>query len=1345
MTAASTGDTVACGPGALTAPFAGAPGGRARVTITAQVPAAVPAGTYGNTAAVQAPGAPPVASNDAPVAVTAVANVSVIKAFPQAAPDVEITPGQTETYRIRVVDGGPSVATDTVVADTLPAGLTPTAWRATVTPAGASTPSCDVATVKCELGDLPPGTTVELELDVFVDPGLVIDPAVGVANTVTATTASTDPNLADNTSTFTASGGAQADVSIRKLPPGPDREIFPVPAPVAGTNTSYIYEAINFGPSEAPNVVITDVLPPGTSFVRAFEPTLPDLAYDFCTGDGGDPETVTCVFPFDFPASVGTHLGIEVAVDPTVADGSVLTNTAGITSDADDGNTGNNTSTAVVSVRAVANLRLEKLVVEMDAGGNPILPPVPESADPLGLPPGRAVSFGLLVTNDGPSAAADVQVIDTVPFEGGNFPVGTCEFLTGDVVCSKTDGPLLPGDQFFTQLISLPVPETPQGVYTNTARVTTSTDETTLADNVDSRDVEIVDPVTDLIIDKTSLSTPLVDGETFTYQISVRAGLIDLATGTIRLSSDAEDVVVTDTLPAGLVPSGVTSSQGDCTIAGQDVRCDVGTVRAGVTLDSVQPVLVTVSGTVSADLAADQITNTAVATSSTALLGGAPSVSDRETTPLTRRADLAVTKVADSPTAAAGGGITFTVTVTNTGPSDATGVVVTDLLPAPLVYDSGSSDPSCALGAGRVACTIGTVAAGDSVSITIAATLPSNAAPGSVTNTASVASDVPDPDSTDNSASVPVAVTQAANLSVTKTPAAEGVLLGGTMAYTIVVVNDGPSDATAVVLTETIPSGTTVASASGCTGTGPLTCDLGDVVAGDTRTLDLVLQVPDTLSPGPLDNQASAASETADPDPEDASATATVEAVADADVTLTKELVTDPPIPGRPLEFRFTIVNNGPTVAPNASISDPLPPGTTFTSFTASQGTCQLDPLEDVAAASCTLGRMEIGATATATLIVDSDPGLRTVTNNGFSGSGGLDVRPLDNEDGVTVPLVPVSGLSVVKAGPAEVSSAAVVEYQLTYANSGPSTATDVVISDTLPSGLTPRPATGCTVAAQTVTCAIGVVGVGATGAVTVTADVSPGLALGKALTDVASIVDRSPGATDPDPSDNSSQLTSTVAAPNDVAVDVTADQVQVRAGDRASFTVVVTNNGPQMATGVTLVDTMPVQLATTSAVAGSSRPLPMQVPTGCLPTGATATCGLGDLAVGASRTIVFGGIVLAGTPAGTQLIDSATVTFDGVDAVEANNRDADVIVVVAVIQPATTTTTAPPSGGGAAGLATTGTAIGATLLLAGALVIMGGGLGGVRRSGRGSSRIPRRIPPRSRSGTNPAQIGERR
>jgi large repetitive protein len=261
VTPAATGDTVACDVGRLVAPFGTAGGARASVLIVATVAADVDPGDYDNVATVSAPSSSPVTSPAAPVTVAALANVSVIKSFPADTTDPSITPGAPKTYRIRVVNDGPSVAHDVQVTDDLPDGLTSTGWHEpSVTPPG-PTPVCDDAAASCLLGDLPPGTTVELELDVLVDAGLVIDPDVGVVNTATVTSTTPDLTPADNESTFTASGGAQADLSIRKIPPSPDREIYPVPAPVAGTNTSYVLEVVNFGPSDAPNIVITDVLP----------------------------------------------------------------------------------------------------------------------------------------------------------------------------------------------------------------------------------------------------------------------------------------------------------------------------------------------------------------------------------------------------------------------------------------------------------------------------------------------------------------------------------------------------------------------------------------------------------------------------------------------------------------------------------------------------------------------------------------------------------------------------------------------------------------------------------------------------------------------------------------------------------------------------------------------------------------------------------------------------------------------------------------------------------------------------------------------------------------------------
>ena len=686
VTPAPTGDSVSCDLGRLVAPFGSNGGESGRVTIVAGVAADVAAGSYPNVATADAPSSQPSTSPAVPVVVESLANVSVAKSFPQGSNSV-IDPGTTETYRIRVVNDGPSAASDVVVSDVLPAGFppgtfTPTAWRVVaVTPPG-PTPTCDLGALTCDLGDLPPDTTIELELDVGV--AGTLDPDATVTNTATVTTPTPDPNPGDNTSTFTVSSEPHADLSIRKIPP-------PAP-PIAGdssaatlANRTFRIEIANFGPA-ATAFTFTDTLPPGVTFQRIYDFDNPSvdltpLLNCTVTGTPAAGQTVTCSPPFTLDAFVGVFFGIEFVVDPTVPDGTELRNDISATSAVPDGNPGNNTSTALVPVRAEVNLHVEKQVIEMDANGNFLTdPPVPypEAQDPLGVPPGRAVSFVVTVTNDGPSAASDVQFVDAFPLDAAYFPVGDCDFLNGETICRDVNAagdpvPLPPGDSFGVQIITVLDGDTPQGVYANTARASTSTEETTLADNVDARPIEIVDPVADLIISKDDVTSPLVAGESFTYQISVSAGVIDLAGGVLRLSSDANDVVVTDALPDGLLPAAATSSQGSCTVSGQDVRCELGTVESSISLErQVAPTLITVTGRVAPGITGDDATNTATATSSTPLLSGEDHVSDSTTTPITRRADLTVTKVADSPTVAAGGATTFTVTVANAGPSDAT-------------------------------------------------------------------------------------------------------------------------------------------------------------------------------------------------------------------------------------------------------------------------------------------------------------------------------------------------------------------------------------------------------------------------------------------------------------------------------------------------------------------------------------------------------------------------------------------------------------------------------------------------------------------------------------------------
>ncbi len=131
------------------------------------------------------------------------------------------------------------------------------------------------------------------------------------------------------------------------------------------------------------------------------------------------------------------------------------------------------------------------------------------------------------------------------------------------------------------------------------------------------------------------------------------------------------------------------------------------------------------------------------------------------TTPPPPQADVSVTQTASADPVIAGNTFTYTITVQNAGPDAATNVVVNDLLPSCVSFLSTSGVPGCAENAlGVPNCTLGNFPAGtmDSYDILVDTT----ACPaGSITNTATVSSDVSDPNLSNNTAGLLVTINAA--------------------------------------------------------------------------------------------------------------------------------------------------------------------------------------------------------------------------------------------------------------------------------------------------------------------------------------------------------------------------------------------------------------------------------------------------------------------------------------------------------------------------------------------------------------------------------------------------------
>jgi uncharacterized repeat protein (TIGR01451 family) len=170
-------------------------------------------------------------------------------------------------------------------------------------------------------------------------------------------------------------------------------------------------------------------------------------------------------------------------------------------------------------------------------------------------------------------------------------------------------------------------------------------------------------------------------------------------------------------------------------------------------------------------------------------------------------ADLEVAKTVNNTTPNPGDIITYTVTVTNNGPNNATEARLVDVLPAGVVF--GGYTATCgSYTTSTSVWDIGDLANTARATLVITAIVSGDIS-GTITNTAGelVASQLdPNPDNNEASAVISVTVT-GADLAVTKTVNNTMPKAGEVITYTITVINNGPDDATGVRLTDTLPIG----------------------------------------------------------------------------------------------------------------------------------------------------------------------------------------------------------------------------------------------------------------------------------------------------------------------------------------------------------------------------------------------------------------------------------------------------------------------------------------------------------------------------------------------------------
>lgn len=410
-----------------------------------------------------------------------------------------------------------------------------------------------------------------------------------------------------------------------------------------------------------------------------------------------------------------------------------------------------------------------------------------ESPDPA--PAGGVVDYKVTINNGGPETATDAVVVIDLP--AGATAINLPQSPPSPVNCTIDPArstrvicvvvtPLNDGDTLDID-IEVDTGGVAPGVHGSVAGIGHVTDpypsdlqnippgdpfygnDSDTGNNVATSNVTLVE-AGDLTLSKTATPDPVAAGAEVTYTITV------VNNG----PSASSNFSVTDSLPAGVtyVPGSAQAQGGSTwTFVNQNGTL-VGALAAN------QSATYTFKAKV--DVASGSLTNTATVNAGDTPDSNPGNNTDSATVQVAPGADLSIGKTANPTPGLPGELITFTITVTNNGPSPAEGATWSDTLPAGFLLDSFvNNTPGWDCGAPaqndtQVSCALpapATLAVGESATFTVVALVPLSGpgSSGDMSNTATVSGSLPDPNSSNNSATVDFKVLpNGADLNLTK-------------------------------------------------------------------------------------------------------------------------------------------------------------------------------------------------------------------------------------------------------------------------------------------------------------------------------------------------------------------------------------------------------------------------------------------------------------------------------------------------------------------------------------------------------------------------------------------------
>ena len=1032
-----SGGVLTCALGTLAA--SGGAGSSATITITGAFAPSVADGTVALNSAVVRSDEGNTPDNDTPddndderadEETTIQSNVDV--AITKTVNDPNPVQGDLITYTLDVVNNGPADATTVTVTDTLPAELTPVGFVPGTLPCGFAG-----QTLTCTFPTLAAGDNVVIGIEATVNAS-ASTATQPITNTAEVTIAEDESNTDNNNDSDDITVGG-ADLELTKTVDNA--------APAEGDTVVFSVTLRNVGPGPATNIVVNDLLPAGVTYISDNAATLLDASsnpttYASASGDWSIGEL-----------AAGTNLTLEltVTVDTGTA-GTAIDNVAEVTAsdqpdpDSTPGNDDPNEDDQDDARIAISGLDLQvvKTVTENtpNEGGN--------------------VTYTLQATNNGPGNATGVEVVDDinglagVTYASHSAATGT---TYNDASGLWTIGDLNAGDTVTLQVTVTVDPGTAGQTIVNTAII--SGDQPDSDPSNDEDDATITVNTVDLGVTKVVDNNTPSEGDTVTFTITLE----NFGPG------DANNIIVTDALPAGLTyvadnsaallddnsnPTSYNSVSGEWSI---------GFLANGSSLS------LELAATVDAGTSGTAITNTATRTSNDEGDDNPNNDSDDAGIAISGL-DLALVKVVDNPAPVEGDTITYSLTITNNGPAQATGVEITDDLNAlPVTYVSDNSavilnddgNPTTYDDATGI-WAVGTLDSGTALTLEIVVTVNTGTAGTSVTNTATISnSDQPDsnPDNNDDSADITVEGMDLALVKVVDNPTPTQ---GDTITYTLTLTNNGPGDATGIIVEENLSlDGVNFTYVSDTVSQGTFTVNnpppsiwnVGALAAGDTATLELSVIVE--RSSGSVVNTATITDSDqpdSNPDNDDDNANITIDGV---DLAVNKVVDTPNPLTGDTIVYTIQVENAGASQATGVTVLDILPAGVAYISDDAATVTDDTGTATsyDPVTGNWSIGVMNPGTLLMLNLTVEVTASDGSIINTATVTANEPDANPDNDEDDARVDLN-AADLRLEKTRTiAGAFLGDAVQYEIVLTNDGPGTATSVAVRDDFPAALT--------------------------------------------------------------------------------------------------------------------------------------------------------------------------------------------------------------------------------------------------------------------------------------------------